>query len=392
MKIKLGVIFGGRSVEHEVSVISAIQAMNNLDTNKYEIIPIYIDKDGIWYTGNMLKDIKVYSDRDLLKRYAKEVALYNKDNRFILATKGLFKKEINNIDIIFPIMHGTYGEDGCLQGYFETIGIPYCESNHYASVYGQDKVVMKDIFYKNKINICKYDYFYDYDYETNSEEIVKRLEKNIGYPMIIKPAHLGSSVGISIAHDEISLNESILDAIKFDNKILVEEVIQNLKEVNISVLGNYKNQKTSLIEEVYSSKDLLSYEDKYIGNSKTKGSKGMASASRLIPANIDKKLANDIAESAKAAFKCLGSSGLVRIDYLIDTKENKFYVNEINTIPGSLAFYLWNKIDKEYTELLDDIINIAIRDYKNKNSKITSFDTNILKDYDSSKGVKGVKK
>lgn len=391
MKIKLGVIFGGVSVEHEVSVISAIQAMKNIDSNRYEIIAIYITKDGEWYTGEMLKDIKIYSDMDLLKRYANQVVLYKRDGRFILQSKGFLKREITEVDICFPIMHGTNGEDGSLQGYFETIGIPYCESDHYASVLAQDKIFMKQVWASCGVPIVKYEWFFDVDYQSNADKIIDKIEK-LGYPVIVKPARLGSSVGISVAHDEMELREAISDAIKYDSKVLVEEMVQNLKEVNISVLGNYRKQKLSAIEEVGGKNDLLTYEDKYVGGGKTKGgSKGMASAKRIIPARISKDISNRVREVAIKAFKALNSSGVVRIDFLIDEENNKVYANEINSIPGSLSFYLWDKMNLEYSELLDEILNIAVKDFKDKKAKVHSFDTNILSDF-KTHGVKGVKK
>jgi len=391
MKIKLGVIFGGVSVEHEVSVISAIQAMKNIDSNRYEIIAIYISKDGEWYTGEMLKDIKIYSDMDLLKRYANQVVLYKRDGRFILQSKGFLKREITEVDICFPIMHGTNGEDGSLQGYLETIGIPYCESDHYASCLAQDKIFMKQVWAACGVPIVKYEWFFDVDYQTNGDKIIEKIEK-LGYPVIVKPARLGSSVGISVAHNEVELRESIADAIKYDSKVLVEEMVQNLKEVNISVLGNYRKQKLSAIEEVGGKNDLLTYEDKYIGGGKTKGgSKGMASAKRIIPARISNEVSKRVREVAIDAFKSLNSSGVVRIDFLIDEANNKVYANEINSIPGSLSFYLWDKMNLEYTELLDEILNIAVKDFKDRQAKVHSFDTNILSDFKVN-GVKGVKK
>ena len=393
MKIKLGVLFGGTSVEHEVSIITAIQAMNSIDTIKYDIVPIYIAKDGTWYSGAMLKDIKIYSDMDLLKRYAKEVVLYKRDGKFILQNKrGLLRKDVTELDVCFPIMHGTSGEDGNLQGYLETVGIPYCEADTYAAVVGQDKVFMKQIWQASGVPVVKYDWFYDVDFNRDPDKIIERLEK-MGYPLIVKPARLGSSVGITVCKNNNELREAIMEAINYDTKILVEEVVENLVEVNISVLGNYQKQSLSVIEEVGSSNALLTYEDKYIGGGKGP-SKGMASAKRIIPARISDKLTKEVNDIAIKAYRSLNASGVVRIDFLIDKKKEKVYANEINSIPGSLAFYLWNKTDKEYTELLEDIINIGIRDFKNKNSKVRSFDTNILSNFSKNgfKGVKGVKK
>ena len=402
MKIKVGVIFGGESAEHEVSIISAIQAINKMNEEKYDIIPIYITKDRQWYTGAMLKDIDSYQDLSLIKKYATNVVLVEKNNRFILQKKkGLFKREVAEIDIAFPIVHGTNVEDGVLQGYLQTIGIPFVGPNTYAGVVGQDKVFMKAIFEKEDLPLSKYVWFYDSEYKTDKDEVLKKISK-LKYPLIVKPATTGSSIGISYAEDEAKLCEAIDDAINYDTKILVEEVVENLKEVNISVLGNYEHQKLSVIEEVNGHNKFLTYEDKYIGGGKTKakfgvksvpsckGSKGMLSASRKISADLSDKLKEEVETVAKKAFKALGSSGCCRIDFLIDSKKNKVYVNEINSIPGSLAFYLWEPLGKDYTELLDDMINIGIKDYKKRSSKTYTFDTNILQGF-ANNSLKGGK-
>ena len=400
MKIKLGVVFGGESVEHEVSIISAIQAMNKMNQEKYDIIPIYITKDGQWYTGNMLMDVEVYQDLGLIKKYATNVVLYKKDGAFVLQSKGFFKKIITDVDVVFPITHGTNVEDGVLQGYFQTIGIPYAGPNVYAAAVSQDKAYMRDIFKANDIPIPTYTWFYDTDYKNNPDEVIMNIEK-IKYPVIIKPATTGSSVGIGVAKDKKELIKAIEEAINYDSKIVVEEVINNLQEVNISVLGNSDNQDVSVIEEVLSKSAFLTYDEKYIGSGKVKGkigakmtplkgSKGMASADRKIPADLTDKMKKEVEDLAIKTFKTLGSSGDARIDMLIDTKSKKVYVNEINSIPGSLAFYLWDPKGKDYTELLDDIVNIAIKDYKKRESKTHSFNTNILQGF-AQKWLKGMK-
>ena len=398
MKIRLGVIFGGESVEHEVSIISAIQAMNKMDSEKYEIIPIYITKDRQWYTGEMLKEIETYSDLSLIKRYAKNVVLYEDNGKFVLQNKKGFRRIVKEIDMVFPIVHGTNVEDGVLQGYLESIGIPFVGGDVYASAVGQDKIFMKQIFRENDLPVCDYAWFYDTEYEDDNEKVLARVEK-LTYPVIIKPATLGSSVGIKTAHNKEELKVAIDEAIKYDHKIVVEKLVENLMEVNISVLGNYSNQQVSAIEQVIPTKDFLTYEDKYLGSSKTKGkiggkfktSKGMVSTSRVIPAPLPKKMKEEVEKVAVGAFKALGSSGVVRIDSLVDEKEKKIYINEVNNIPGSLSFYLWEPIGKEYTELLDDMINIGIRDYKMRIAKTHSFDTNILKGFAEHGGLKGMK-
>lgn len=403
MKIKVGVIYGGETVEHEVSIISAVQAMNKLDQEKYEVIPIYITKDREWYTGEMLKDIEMYEDLNLIKKYGKNVILYYNKGAYVLQNKKFPRNIVTDIDIAFPVMHGTNGEDGVIQGYLQAIGIPFVGSDVYASVVGQDKVYMKNIFEDAKLPMTKYTWFYDCDYKNDKEQVLEDINK-LKYPVIVKPATTGSSVGIKVAEDDEELFDAIDNAIQYDNKILVEEVVQNLKEVNISVVGNYEHQKLSEIEEVISADKFLTFDEKYIGGGKGKlkggvkvpaktASKGMASANRKLPADITKKLREEVEKIAIKAFKSLGSAGVCRIDFLIDEKAKKVYINEINSIPGSLAFYLWEAKDVKFTELLDDLINIGVKDYKKRISKTHSFESNILKGVTSNglKGMKGVK-
>ncbi|MGN1355074.1 MAG: D-alanine--D-alanine ligase family protein [Bacilli bacterium] len=400
MRIKVGVIFGGETVEHEVSIITAIQAMNKMDQDKYEIIPIYITKNREWYTGDMLKDIDVYQDLSLIKKYAKNVVLYYKNGSYVLQKKKFPKTVVKEIDIAFPIVHGTNVEDGVLQGYLQTVGVPYVGPNVYAGVVGQDKAFMKDVWASADLPMTKYTWFYDIDYKRDRDSVIKKIEK-LKYPVIVKPATTGSSVGISFCENQEKLIDGIDEAIQYDSKIVVEEVVQHLKEVNIAVMGNYEHQKVSEIEEVLSGNKFLTYADKYIGggkNGKLKGgktpvksSKGMASTNRKLPADLTDKMRKEIEQVAVQAFKALGSSGNSRIDFLIDEKANKVYINEINSIPGSLAFYLWDAKGINFTDLLDEMINIGIKDYKKRISKTHSFDTNILQGFAASGGVKGMK-
>lgn len=402
MKIKVGVIFGGESVEHEVSIISAVQAMNKMDEEKYEIIPIYITKDREWYTGDMLKDIDVYQDFNLIKKYSSNVVLYYKDGSYVLQKKrGLMKSIVKEIDIAFPIVHGTNVEDGALQGYLQTIGIPYVGPNVYAAVAGQDKALMKDIWKEANLPMTNYVWFYDTEYKESADDIIKRVKK-LNFPVIVKPATTGSSVGINVCDTEEKLIEGIDEAIQYDSKIIVEELVEDLKEVNIAVMGNYESQKLSEIEEVISKNKFLTYSDKYIGSSKGKlkgfkvpavktSSKGMAAANRKLPAEIDAKTREEIETIATKAFKVIGTSGNARIDFLIDKKTNKVYINEINSIPGSLAFYLWDAKHINFSQVLDDMINTGIKDYKKRMSKTHSFDSNILQGFATNSGLKGAK-
>ncbi|MCI8777528.1 MAG: D-alanine--D-alanine ligase [Bacilli bacterium] len=398
MKLKLGVIFGGATVEHEVSIITAVQAMENLDKEKYDIIPIYIDKERNWYTGKLLKDINVYKNFDDLKKYAKKCILYNKSGNFVLQSIGLFKKILTDIDIVLPIVHGNNVEDGTLAGFLEMLGVPYVGSRIIGSALGQDKVIQKQVLHDAGLPVVDYIWFYDNEYFIKKDEIINNIEK-LKYPVIVKPATLGSSIGIKIAKTREELIEAINDAIKYDNKIIVEETVKNLLEVNCAVLGNYEFQETSLIAQMKLKNAILTFDDKYIGNGKGSQKSGafkkastMDNADFKIPAELDENLTNEIHDLAKKTFTVLNLNGVARIDFLIDDKTQKVYINEPNTIPGSLAFYLFDKNVKNYTKLLDELITLAIKDYKKHNKKITSFDNNILSTYNSNSSLKGSKK
>ena len=393
MKIKVGVIFGGETVEHEVSIISALQAIKNLDESKYEIIPIYISKDRTWYTGHILLDIETFKDFNNVKKYAKKVTLYKKENSYLLqCTTGLFRKDITDIDVILPVVHGNNVEDGTLAGYLDTVGIPYVGSHVLGAALGQDKVAMKQIMASNDIPVVDYTWFFDNEYTEDKDKILKNIKK-VGYPVVVKPATLGSSVGITYVKSEKDIEEALETAISYDTKVVVEKAVENLVEVNDSVLGSYEYQKVSPIEEVMGEDEILSYADKYLGNAKKTGSasKGMASTSRIIPARISDKLTNEIQDCSKKVFRIMNFSGVCRIDYLIDSKTQKFYVNEPKTIPGSLSFYLWKEAGMKYSDLLDEMIQIAIKEYKHKSKKVRSFDSNILEGFNGSKGCKGLK-
>lgn len=393
MKIKVGVLFGGPTTEHEISVITALQAIEHIDAEKYDIVPIYITKDREWYTGSDLLNIDNYKDMGMLISGLSNVILFNRDNEFVLQKKkGLFKNVINKVDIVMPIVHGFNMEDGTIEGYLDMIGVPYTGSDIFGCVVGQDKVFQKQILEASKIPVLPYEWFYDVDFGTDDKKIIEKLEK-IGYPLIVKPARLGSSVGISVAKNKKELIKSIEDACEYDEKIVVEKALTNYVELNCSVLGNHEVAEASVIEEVMGADEFLSYKDKYLGSGKGKiqSSKGMASTNRIIPARIDDKIANKIQKYSVEAFKALSANGVVRIDYLMDKKSKNVYLNELNTIPGSLAFYLWKENGKNYTELLNNLIELGIKRYKKKEKKTFSFDTNILNDFNGFSGAKGVK-
>ena len=276
--------------------------------------------------------------------------------------------------------------------YLDTVGVPYVGSHVLGAALGQDTVAMKQIMASNDIPVVDYTWFFDNEYTEDKDKILKNIKK-VGYPVVVKPATLGSSVGITYVKSEKDIEEALETAISYDTKVVVEKAVENLVEVNDSVLGSYEYQKVSPIEEVMGEDEILSYADKYLGNAKKTGSasKGMASTSRIIPARISDKLTNEIQDCSKKVFRIMNFSGVCRIDYLIDSKTQKFYVNEPNTIPGSLSFYLWKEAGMKYSDLLDEMIQIAIKEYKHKSKKVRSFDSNILEGFNGSKGCKGLK-
>lgn len=383
MKIRVGVIFGGETVEREISIISAIKTINSMDTNKYDIIPIYIDKNRVWYTGKMLTDIQIYKDMDLLRRYATKVSLCKKgESYFLVNTHGFFRRDVAELDIVFPIVHGLNAEDGTLQGYLDTVGVPYVGSRVIGAAIGQDKVITKQIFESVGIPIVPYIWFFDSDYNTMKDEIFKKINK-LGFPVIVKPANLGSSVGVSVVKNNDELALAIGDALNYDTKIIVEKVIQNMTEVSCSVLGNYEEQQVSELEEIIRSGGILSYQDKYLGSGKvkfTKESENMTNDHKIIPARIVDKMTDEIKDMSKKVFRTLNLSGVCRIDYIVDKKHNKFYVSESNTIPERMAFYLWEPAGKSFTKLIDEMIDIAVNDFKKRNEKKYSLDIDILGD------------
>lgn len=386
MRLNIGVIFGGKSVEHEISIISATEIMNSFDTNKYKVVPIYIDKDNTWYYGEHLKSILHYRDIDLVKRYAKKVSLVKRGKSFILEDQGLFKKNICVIDMVMPIGHGAYLEDGSLQGYLNMLGVPFVGSSVIASAIGQDKVIQKELFEFNNIPVCKYIWFNDFEFEKNKKDVLDKIN-TLKYPLYVKPASLGSSIGINLVKDEKELIRAIKESISLDSKIIVEESVPNVKEANISVMGNTEKCSTSEIEEININSDFYSFKEKYVEDYNK-----LNKPEEINKPIVSKEMMEDMRNYAIKAFKVIGASGVARIDFLIDDKNKKVFVNEINTIPGDLASYLWmaKKMTKE--ELIENLIKITISNQKKKDSKLQAFKGNLLEQYDILKGKKLQKK
>ncbi len=394
MKIKLALIFGGKSVEHEISVISALQAAQNLNKDKYDVIPLYISKSGEMYYGESVGDIESYKDiKKLIASSRKVVLVKNGDRVEIIKypTKLFEKPFVNYIDVAFPVVHGTNVEDGTMAGYFNYLDIPCVGSDILSSALGMDKYAMKAIFKDNGIPVLDCVVFQSSDFDRDEDECIRRVEMAIGFPCIVKPVNLGSSVGIAKADDRKKLLDAMSDAFRYADRVLVERAITNLTEINCSVVGNAHEAEASVCERPLNSDEILSYEDKYLGGSKS--SKGMASTKRIIPADISTEHTLMIQEMAVKAFKALGCCGVSRIDFMIDNDSGKIYLNEINTIPGSLSFYLWEPKGVKYSALLDKIIALAIKAHKDRSNITYAFDTNVLAGIKlgGTKGTKGSK-
>ena len=386
MKTVIGVFFGGKSVEHEVSIISALQVVENLDKEKYDIIPIYISKDNKFYSSEFLSDINRYKDLDEIVRLSDEVYFTHENGSLLVNKKdGIFKKVLFKIDIVFPVVHGLNVEDGTLEGFLEMYNIPYVGCDVCSSAVGMNKIIFKKVLESSNIPVVEYDTLNISEFEQDSKKAFEKIKDKLSLPIIVKPANLGSSVGIEIIKDEKEFVPKMQQVFEFCENVLIERCITNLREINCSVVGDFSSQEVSVLEEPIKEDEILSYKDKYLGNgkggklSKMGGkSSGMASLTRKIPAQLDKDQEDEIYNLAKNTFKLLNCEGISRIDFIIDGDNNKIYVNEINTIPGSLSFYLWEPKGVKFSELLNKAIRIAIKRQERRNKITYSTNVNIL--------------
>ncbi len=396
MKTNVAVFYGCRSVEHEVSIISAVQAMRAINREKYDVTPVYVTKDGEMYSGESLFTIEEYRNLPELLKKCKKVSFVRENGSVVMKTEavGLFaKSKTVNIDVAFPVVHGTNCEDGTIQGLFEFLDLPYVGCDILSSAVGMDKAVFKDVLKNAGLPVLDCVCFRAREYMADKTAITENIKAKIGFPLIVKPVNLGSSVGITKVKTENELDEAIMLALSFADKILVEHAVTAIREINCSVVGDPDNCEASVCEEPFMNDDILSYEDKYLGNSKSGGaSKGMASLGRKIPADISEEKSQEIRKLACDIFKAIGAGGVARIDFIIDTETDTVYANEINTIPGSLAFYLWEATGVKYTELIDKLIDLAFKRQRNRENITYTIDTNILSGVSfGTKGSKGAK-
>lgn len=387
--VHLGVFFGSNTVEHEISVITAIQAIEHLkQLPNYKIVPIYISKEGNTYTGEALFEMDNYKDLEALKKLLTPITL-SKGNHVIELLKVPFKNfqnpVIDEIHVAFPIFHGSFGEDGTFQGLFELMDIPYVGCDVLSASTTMDKISSKLIMKECGIPVIDYYWLNANQWIDNKAYHVEQIENKFEYPVIVKPANTGSSIGISVAHNQEELEDAINLVRKFSNRVLIEYMVQNIMEVNISVLGDSEHSQVSVIERPITDDEFLTFEDKYESNSK---SEGMSSAKREIPAVLPDGMKDEIEAVALKAFQVLDCSGVSRLDFIIDQSNNNIYLNELNTIPGSLSFYLWDPSGIPYTELLERLIQLAYSKHRRKKRLVFSNKTNILSGVD----LKGIKK
>ncbi|MCI8997978.1 MAG: D-alanine--D-alanine ligase [Muribaculaceae bacterium] len=389
MKTNIGVFFGGRSTEHEISVISASQAMHAINRDKYDVTPIYISKQGKYYTGDALFDVANYRDIPSLIAKCTEVYMkpvYGDYNLYRSKPTGMFgsKAPVTTLDVVIPVLHGSNVEDGIFEGVLETIGIPYAGCDTLASANGMDKITMKMILSSCDIPVINYVWFTDKQWFAQREQLIEKIETKIGYPVIVKPANLGSSVGIGRAANREQLIEKVEIAEKYSARIIVEHMVDNLKEINCSVLGDCDEYESSVLEEPIKSAEILSYEDKYMGG--TKGAKGMQASQKRIPADLPQEMTDKIRYLAGETFRVLSCHGVSRIDFIVDDDTNEIFVNEINTIPGSLSFYLWEATGLPFDKLMDRLVHLALKRKREQGQKTVSYDQNI---FSLSGGAKG---
>ena len=400
-KLRVGILFGGRSGEHEVSLLSAASVLNAIDKTKYEVVPIGITKDGRWLTAEhaerLLKGEKDASVRATPATHLRAGDPENTPGAAVLATgesvvvppeptrrdAGLapFQTDANlrrasdraiNVDVIFPVLHGTFGEDGTIQGLLELADIAYVGAGVLGSSAGMDKDIMKSLFRAAGLPIVKHVTLLRGQFEREPKKVQKLVESKLKYPVFVKPANLGSSVGISKAHDGKELGPAIAEAAKFDRKIVIEEGVGGKKnrarEIECAVLGN-DDPKASVAGEIIPCKEFYDYDAKYL----SEGSEA------VIPAKLTKAEMKTVQRLAIAAFQAVDCTGLARVDFLIDPKSRKIFVNEINTLPGSLAYYLWEASGLRFDQLVDRLIVMAFKRYQETKRTVHSFEANLLR-------------
>ena len=410
--LQVGVVLGGVAPEHEVSVISALQAAAALDRDRYTPVPIYVAKDGTWYTGEALLEVAQYRDLDALREAATPVALVPTphghldllEDRTGGALQRIARPPLRTrIDVMLLGLHGGAGEDGGLQGLCETFNVPYTSAGVFGSALGMDKVMSKRVCREIDVPVVDFVALREDEWAYREAAALDACEAALDYPLVVKPARCGSSIGIAQVATRDALDAAIEDAFRYDDKVVVEEAVEALREINCSVLGDRHEATPSVLEEPVSSADdeVLTFRDKYMreegggakheaqGGAKRGGAgpEGMAAQDRIVPADLPEARTEKIQEVAVRIFHQFECAGVVRIDFMIDEATGQLYFNEINTIPGSFSFYLWEPSGVPFDELVDRLVRIARRRHREHNGRVQTYDVNLL----AEKSLQGVK-
>ncbi len=405
----VAVVFGGRSPEHEVSIITAQQVCAALEET-HNVIPIYVTKSGEWLTGEKLRELSTFTDGQLphasdfetvtveFGTVPKFTVLPKQKTRWFRRAKPITL----SVDVVFPAIHGSHGEDGTLQGLLELMNLPYVGAGVVGSAVGMDKIMMKAVLTENQIPIVPYLSWTMYQWDKFRPNILKQLKTTLGYPVFVKPALSGSSIGVSRATNNTELLSAVQLAGQYCRRILVEQAVKKPAEINCAVMGTHQ-LTPSVCEQPMTEAAFLTFEDKYLhenegmpsdntveashpvetgaqskdSSSASPASSGMAGATRKIPAPISEELTLHIQELALQSFQALDCTGIARIDFLMD-ESGQVYVNEINTLPGSFSFYLWEHDGVEFPQLVSKLIDLAFAVHQDKNSLTYSYPTNLL--------------
>lgn len=400
-KMNIAVFFGSRSCEHDVSIVSALQCIEATKAAGFNVTPVYISRDGLWYTGEPLENIETFREFNPMTKGITRVTLDVTANAGDLwawppQRAGLFAKvpaPLCHIDCVIPVFHGWHGEDGTIQGLLEMANIPYASSGVLGSAIGMDKIAMKQILRGAGFPVLDFVWFTREQLKKERQAVIERVEKEIKYPAFIKPAALGSSIGVSRAKNREELERALDVAASYDRRILVEVGVVHPVEINCAAMGYGEDVRASVCEmPVPSSNDtFLDFWQKYLRNASTKGedSRGMKSLSRVVPAPIGDELTGRIQAMTCDIFKLLDCCGTVRVDFILD-QNDMLFVNEPNTIPGSLAFYLWKTSGLDFPKLIEKMVEDALRAHADKNSSVFAYDSSILKKVAA--GTKGSKR
>ena len=389
-KRTIGVVFGSRSVEHDVSIVTAQQVMKALRPERYDVVPIYITRDGRWLTGPALRDIQSFQSDAIAERMDVQDAIISPSTQhhglIINPVSGLFgRSRAQRLDVVFPVMHGTHGEDGTLQGLLEMADLPFVGANTMTSAVARDKIMLKTVLAQNNLPVVPHIAVTRPDWVAAPDEILAHIAKELGYPVFIKPASLGSSIGIGRAANADEARNYINIAANFDRRILIETALPDVIEINCALLG-YRDLRPSVLEQPISWQEFLTYEEKYM---RSEGAAGMKGAERKIPAPLPDEMTTRIQEMAVAAFQAVDGCGTARVDFLL--QGDTIYVNEINTLPGSFAFYLWQEEGMSPSDVVEALVELAMEAHAEKRKTVYNYKTGLLA-HAAARGLKGIKK